>query len=214
MWLDHFAALLRQGLDDVRAELEAGELEAAERSEPALAPFTLPELIDFVRRPSQTPVEQDVVWLAAVRCFRTRQARLWGPVLPHMLAPALIHDGYRLALANPWADPADILQQLVAESLAAARSIPLKDSSRWVQRRISREACHRVRRWLTRTAARRASTRGRRLPRPQPRPTTRRAGRWPTCWRPGRRPPTWSWSCAWALSASRRLRSRARRASR
>ncbi len=87
MWLDPLSDQLRLGLEGVRAELEAGEFELARQSEPALAIFTLPTLIGFVRTPNRRLAEQDAVWLAVLRCYRRRTARLWAPVLLEMRPP-------------------------------------------------------------------------------------------------------------------------------
>ena len=154
MWLDHLAVQLRQGLDGVRAELEAGEFESARQSEPALTRFTLPELVEFGRWPTTKSAEQDAVWLAIVRCCRHRDARLWMPVLLQMLAPAIINEAYRLALAVLRIDPVEIQQQLLAEVLVAAASLSLDDRSRRVQARLVRTAARRVEDWIRRTTER------------------------------------------------------------
>src|SRR2546430_1703561 len=77
MWLDQFAIQLRQGLDSVRVELETRELEDARQAEPALADLTLTKLIEFGRWTNANAREQDDVWLAVIRCWRQRDARLW-----------------------------------------------------------------------------------------------------------------------------------------
>jgi hypothetical protein len=154
MWLDQFAIQLRQGLDNVRVELEAGEFEEARQAEPALTGLTLPQLIDFGRWSSASQREQDDVWRAVIRCWRQRDMRLWGPVLLQMLAPALINETYRLALAVPRIDPADVQQHLVAEVLNAAASLPLSDEARRVQAQLVWTAATRVTDWLRRTTDR------------------------------------------------------------
>ena len=156
MWLDHLAVQLRQGLDGVRAELEAGEFESARQSEPALTRFTLPELVEFGRWPTTKSAEQDAVWLAIVRCCRHRDARIWTPVLLQMLAPAIINEAYRLALAVLRIDPVEIQQQLLAEVLAAATSLPLDERSRGVQTRLVKTAARRVEDWIRRTTEQQA----------------------------------------------------------
>ena len=55
MWLDQVASELREGLDSVRAELTAGEFQIARRAEPALAGFTLAELIEFSDQHASSP---------------------------------------------------------------------------------------------------------------------------------------------------------------
>jgi hypothetical protein len=155
MWLDTFADQLRRGLDAVREELDTNELDAARRAHPALERFTVSSLIAFARSPRGSQAGQDAVWLALVRCYRHRPAHLWTPVLLQMLAPALIGRAYRLALAWPHIDPAEIQQQLVAEVLLAAGSLHLGDGSRRVQQRLLGEARHRVEAWLRGEAANR-----------------------------------------------------------
>src|SRR5262249_46800830 len=122
VWLDPLSDQLRCGVEGVRAELAAGEFELARRSEPALAIFTLPTLIRFVRTPNRRITEQDAVWLAVIRCYRRRCMRLWAPVLLEMLAPAIINEAYRFVLRVPEVDPAEIQQQLLMSALAAAMS--------------------------------------------------------------------------------------------
>ena len=151
MWLDHLAVQLRQGLDGVRAELEAGEFESARQSEPALTRFTLPELVKFGRWPTTKSADQNAVWLAIVRCCRHRDARIWTPVLLQMLAPAIINEAYRLALAILRVDPVEIQQQLLAEVLAAATSLPLDERGHRVQARLIKTAARRVADWIRRT---------------------------------------------------------------
>ncbi len=151
MWLDPLSDQLRCGLEGVRAELEAGEFEVAGRCEPALAIFTLPTLIEFVRMPNRRLAEQDAVWFAVIRCYRRRSARLWAPVLLEMLAPAIINEAYRFVLRVPEVDPAEIQQQLLMSALAAAQSVPLRDASGFVKLALVRETRRRVRRWLRRT---------------------------------------------------------------
>jgi DNA-directed RNA polymerase specialized sigma24 family protein len=151
MWLDQVASELRQGLDGVRAELEAGEFETVRHAEQALASITLAELIEFGRWPKTRPGKQDETWLAVVRCCRYRDARLWRPVLLEMLAPALINETYRLALNFLHHDPLEINQQLVAEVLTAAASLPVEEGSRHVRARLIRAAVGGVEDWLRRT---------------------------------------------------------------
>ena len=151
MWLDPLSDQLRLGLECVRAELEAGEFELARRSEPALAIFTLPTLIEFVRTPNRKLAEQDAVWFAVIRCYRRRSARLWAPVLLEMLAPAIINEAYRFVLRVPEVDPAEIQQQLLMSALAAAQSVPLRNASGFVKLALVRETRRRVRRWLRST---------------------------------------------------------------
>ena len=124
MWFDTLSDQLRRGLEGVRAELEAGEFELARQSEPALAIFTLPTLIGFVRTPNRRLAEQDAVWLAVLRCYRRRVARLWAPVLLEMLAPAIISEAYCFVLRVPEVNLAEIQQQLPTSVLAAALSLP------------------------------------------------------------------------------------------
>ena len=71
-----------------------------------------------------------------------------------MLAPAIINEAYRLALAVLRVDPVEIQQQLLAEVLAAAASLPLVDRSRRVQARLVRTAARRVENWIRRTTER------------------------------------------------------------
>jgi hypothetical protein len=150
MWLDHLSIQLRQGLEGVRAELEGGELDSARRCEPALAGFTLSVLIEYGRWRAGKSADQDAVWLAVVRCCRQRDARLWTPVLLYMLAPAIINEAYRLALAVLRIDPIEIQQQLLVEVLAAAASLPLDERSRRVQTRLVKAASRQVEDWLRR----------------------------------------------------------------
>jgi DNA-directed RNA polymerase specialized sigma24 family protein len=145
-WLDHLAYQLRDGLDEVREELEAGELAAAARVEPALAGPSLDDLIAPAEKRSQK--ELDPILIGIVHCFRQREKRLWAPVLLRVVAPPLINRAFGLVLRSPERDPVEILQQMVLEVLIAAERIPLQNSSRWVQARIVKRAGTKVRRWL------------------------------------------------------------------
>ncbi len=154
MWLDQFAVQLREGLDGVRAELEASEFDDASIAEPALAWLTLNDLIEFGFWTNTRQHEQDDVWLAVVRCWRQRNPRLWGPVLLQMLAPALINETYRMALAEPRIDPVDVQQHLVAEVLTAAGSLPQEDGPHRVRAQLIWTAASRVTDWIRQTTDR------------------------------------------------------------
>lgn len=158
MWLDPLSDQLRRGLDEVRAELESSELEAAGRSHCALAGLSLPELIRLAQTPNRELAEQNAVWLAVVRCYRERSARLWGPVLLEMLAPALIDEAYRLVLGHRDIDPSDIQQHLLVSVLAACSSIRLTATSRFVKLALVRSARRRTIRWLQKTLRQRRRT--------------------------------------------------------
>ena len=151
MWLDPLSDQLRRGLDEVRAELESSELEAAGSAESALAGLTLPALIALVRKPKRDLAEQNAVWLAVVRCYRQRPARLWAPVLLEMLAPALIDEAYRLVRRYRDLDPAEIRQQLLVSALAACSSIRLTETSRFVKLALVRAMRRRTVRWVQKT---------------------------------------------------------------
>jgi DNA-directed RNA polymerase specialized sigma24 family protein len=148
VWLDPLSDQLRRGLDEVRAELESSEFEAAGRADCALAGLTLPELIALVRRPNRDLTEQNAVWLAVVGCYRHRSARLWAPVLLEMLAPALIDEAYRLARRYTDLDPAEVRQQLLVSALAACSSIRLTGTSRFVKLALVRPMRRRTLRWV------------------------------------------------------------------
>jgi DNA-directed RNA polymerase specialized sigma24 family protein len=145
-WLDHLSDQLRDGLDEVREELESGEWEAVSRLEPALAGLRLDDLLNPARKWTQR--ELDPILYGIVRCFRQREKRLWAPVLLRVLAPALINRAFGFVLKSPERDPVEILEQMVLEVLVAADRIPLSPSNRWVQARIVKRAGNDVRRWL------------------------------------------------------------------
>jgi DNA-directed RNA polymerase specialized sigma24 family protein len=151
VWLDALSDQLRRGLDEVRAELESSEFEAAGRAESALAGLTLPALITLVRTPNRDLTEQNAVWLAVVRCYQQRPARLWAPVLLEMLAPALIDEAYRLVRRYTDLDPSEIQQQLIVSALTACASIRLTDTSRFVKLTLVRAMRRRTVRWLLQT---------------------------------------------------------------
>jgi DNA-directed RNA polymerase specialized sigma24 family protein len=151
VWLDPLSDQLRHGLDEVRAELESFEFEAAGRAERALAGLTLPALIALVRTPNRDLAEQNAVWLAVIRCYRQQSPRLWAPVLLEMLAPALIDEAYRLARRYTDLDPAEIQQQLLVSALGACSSIRLTETSRFVKLALVRAVRRRTVRWVLKT---------------------------------------------------------------
>ncbi len=148
MWLDPLSDQLRCGLDEVRAELESSEFGAAGRDESALAGLTLQALLAFVRTPNRDLTEQNAVWLAVVRCYRRRSARVWAPVLLEMLAPALIDQAYRLVGGFRDIDPSEIQQQLLVSALAACASVRLTGTSRFVKLALVRSTRRRTVRWI------------------------------------------------------------------
>ncbi len=158
MWLDPLSDQLRRGLEEVRAELESSEFEAAGRTESALAGLTLPALIKLVRTANRELAEQNAVWLAVVRCYRHRSARLWAPMLLEMLAPALIDEAYQLVSRFRDIDPSEIQQQLLVSALAACSSIRLTGASRFVKLALVRSARRRTVRWIQKTLRQRAES--------------------------------------------------------
>jgi DNA-directed RNA polymerase specialized sigma24 family protein len=151
VWLDPLSDQLRRGLEEVRAELESSEFEAAGRAESALAGLTLPVLLALVRTPNRDLAEQNAVWLAVVRCYRQRSAPLWAPVLLEMLAPALIDQAYRLVRRYTDLDPSEIQQQLIVSALAACASVRLTETSRFVKLALVRAMRRHTVRWLQQT---------------------------------------------------------------
>jgi hypothetical protein len=66
-----------------------------------------------------------------------------------MLAPSVIAAASAFRPLPPAILAEDIGQQLIAEVLAAAGSMPLPDPMRWAERRLMMRACWTVSRWLT-----------------------------------------------------------------
>jgi len=150
---DQFSRQLRLGFEEVR-DASNGLLHGAAIDEPVLAGLTLDGLVRRTRNTHIPLADQGTLWAAVLRCYRRGPAVLWSPVLLEMLAPTLIRLAERLSPLLPAVGPDDIQQQLVIESLEAARYIPAKDGSPVVKRWLSLETRRRVGRWLVRESVR------------------------------------------------------------
>jgi hypothetical protein len=115
------------------------------------------ELAKLMQRRDVPARRQDDLLAGCIRAYRRGPAALWGPILLHMLGPALVRMAARLYAQPPSIDGEDIDQEVVVEALRAAALMPLPDSSRFVQRRLIRFTTKRLTRWLAREKRRQAS---------------------------------------------------------
>ena len=96
--------------------------------------------------------------LAQIVCsYRTRSKGRWGPVILDLLAPTLILMLHGLRPEPPAIDEEEIRQQLVAETLRAAATVPLLDSGLQTRFRLTSRTYTRMLRWLAREGRRRRS---------------------------------------------------------
>lgn len=129
----------------------------AQGREPVLSNTPLLELPRLLQRREVPARLQDDVLAAAIRAYRSGPPDLWGPVVLSMLAPALVRMAARLQAQPPALDEEDIDQQVIVETLRAARLMPLPDSCRFVQSRLIAFTNKRLTRWVAREARRQAS---------------------------------------------------------
>ena len=115
--------------------------------EEALASVPLRELPRLVR--SAVPyARRDELLAAIVRCYRRSPHPGWSGVLLEALAPALVRVCRRMIRVPRGIDADDVEQQVVLEALRAARSMPLHEPPRRVERRIELRVTTMTVRWL------------------------------------------------------------------
>lgn len=150
MWLDPFSDDLRRGVEEVRGTMDRRELADAATAHRALAGHTVASLVRAVRDASLDLSEQDAIWRSVVRCYQTRDSRLWAPVLLELLAPAIINEAYRLVRQLPAAEADEVRQELLAAVLTVAGTMALRPGRRFIKLGLMREARRRARRALMR----------------------------------------------------------------
>ena len=92
-----------------------------------------------------------------MQSYRTEDTRLWASVLLDLIAPAILARLVRFTATPPVITSEDISQQLLAEVLIAAATMPLPDNARFVERRLMLRAGQAVSRWLRREHRRQSS---------------------------------------------------------
>ena len=114
------------------------------------------ELISRARDPINTGGVERSQLLAQIVCaYRTASKRKWGPVILNLLAPTLILMLQGLRPEPPAIDEEEIRQQLVAETLRAAATVPLLDGGLQTRFRLTSRTYTRMLRWLAREGRRR-----------------------------------------------------------
>jgi hypothetical protein len=109
-----------------------------------------------LRDPALSYSERDALLAATIRCYRTEDVRIWGPVLLELLAPAIMARLERYSPVPPAIDEDDVAQQFLVEVLVAAATMPLPADARYVERRLMKRAAFLTSRWLRREDARQA----------------------------------------------------------
>ncbi len=95
-------------------------------------------------------VERNRLLAQAVCAYRAGPKPTWGPVILDLLAPTLVVILQGLRPVPPTIDEPEIRQQLVAEALHAAATVPLLESGLQTRFRLASRAYTRVLRWLAR----------------------------------------------------------------
>ena len=140
MATNSFAEELKEGYGRIAACLSDDEL----------------ELVSRARDPINTsPVERNRLLAQIVCAYRIGSKPHWGPVILDLLAPTLILILQGLRPEPPAIDEEEIHQQLVAETLRAAATVPLLDGGLQTRFRLTSRAYTRMLRWLAREGRRR-----------------------------------------------------------
>jgi hypothetical protein len=100
-------------------------------------------------------VERNRLLAQIVCAYRTGQKQHWGPVLLDLLAPTLVLMLQGLRPEPPVIEEEEIRQQLVAEALRAAATVPLLESGLQTRFRITSRTYTSMLRWLAREGRRR-----------------------------------------------------------
>ena len=100
-------------------------------------------------------VERNRLLAQAVCAYRAGPKQVWGPVVLDLLAPTLVVILQGLRAVPPTIDEPELRQQLVAEALHAAATVPLLESGRQTRFRLTSRAYTRMLRWLAREGRRR-----------------------------------------------------------
>jgi hypothetical protein len=130
-----FADELKQGFLEI-----AGCLSDQERATVARA-----------RDPINTSaVERNRLLANVVGAYRAGPKPIWGAVLLDLLAPTLVLILQGLRPVPPTIDEPELRQQLVAEALHAAATVPLLESGRQTRFRLTSRTYTRMLRWLAR----------------------------------------------------------------
>jgi hypothetical protein len=135
-----FADELRQGFLQI-----AGCLSDQERA-----------IVARARDPINTgAVERNRLLAQVVSAYRTGPKPVWGAVLLDLLAPTLVVILQGLRPVPPAIDEPELRQQLVAEALHAAATVPLLEGGQQTRFRLTSRAYTRMLRWLAREGRRR-----------------------------------------------------------
>ena len=140
MATNRFAEELRKGYVQIASCLSPEELEAVSRA----------------RDPINTSSIERNRLLAGIVCrYRQGSKALWGPVILDLLAPTLTLMLPGLRPVPPAIDEGEIRQQLVAEALRSAETVPLLDNGGQTRFRITSRTYTNMLRWLAREGRRR-----------------------------------------------------------
>src|SRR2546423_13013223 len=114
------------------------------------------ELPAAVRTGNNPQRRRDRLWAAALLKYRRGPAGFWAPVILEMLGPALLQTLADLYTMPPMVTDEDLTQQLLAEALETAATIPIPERPWLMERRLILRINNRTVRWLE--AQRRART--------------------------------------------------------
>jgi hypothetical protein len=142
-----FAERLRDSFEQMRSEVGSTLPGDLAPTEAAIANLTWDE-IAHAHRHSFNGVDIDGRYAGVVRSFQRGSRQIWGPLLLEMLAPALAQRADAFFSMSSAVSQDDIEQQLVLEVLRDAARIDLRPDRQFVDQRLVREPCLRVRRWL------------------------------------------------------------------
>ena len=140
-----FSNLLRSGFED--AVHRYRDL-PGRTAEPALASLPIGVLPQRMHDRAVPLPEQDELLAAVMRCYRRYPHSGWSAVLLEMLAPALVQICSRFMSLPPLVDSEDLQQQVIAEVLAVASKMPLREHIRRVQTRVELRVRTAITRWL------------------------------------------------------------------
>jgi len=132
---NRFANELKEGFLRVAGSLSSEEL----------------DLVARARDPINTGGVERNRLLARIVChYRTGSKPIWGPVLLDLLAPTLTLMLKGLRPVPPAIDEIEIRQQLIAEALRCAATMPLLESGIQTRFRITSRTYTNMLRWLAR----------------------------------------------------------------
>jgi len=141
--------LINKSFED---ELERGSDLPGRDEEPLLEHLDARAIVAAMRDPERSLDDQDAILTAVVRRYRKTRASAWSALLLEILSPALVESSIRFPYAPRGVDEEDVQQQVIVETLHAARfmRIPqpgftLYDLTETIVKRTARMLLHAAR---------------------------------------------------------------------